>query len=689
MADGNLTESQLKALEDSALAAGNAAQTLRAQMQGLSEGTDEYSSALGKMYQKQMESAQAFLVLKRNGGDVDQSVESLKKQIVEANLALAENKAKIEAASAALKEYNQQASAGYEVVKNLADQVGLMGNSWENASSSVLMTKGGLAGAGKAFLEIINPINLAGSVVNAFVSSTIQLTMAFDESSVALNKQTGMANRFEDQISSSESKLRSIGVAIEEVSYSYEVLSSRLGTFTDMSTADQSTMADGIATLDKFGISADQTAGTIATMTASMGMSGTEAVKLQKSLFLTAQENGISTNKMMADFANVADDLAALGEAGVDAFGDLAVAAEKSNMAVSDLIGITSKFDTFEGAARSVGSLNAVLGGPFLNSLEMVMATDPTERMRMLQGALIDSGKAFADMSYYERKAVADAAGLESVSDLAKVMKGNFDGLAGGIAKTDEELMALDQQSTDFNSLMDEVKQTVRAFALELKPAVDFLKGMLQKFQDLDPKVKKVILGMAAAGVAAKLMGSFFSKSTQTALSQAEANESTANSLSVYTDALKTAVKIGLVALPVLYLLYKAATAIGKAFAGAGDLSSMFTSLGDVDIFSFGKASAGIKEISGALNTLQDGKAIQVATVFDSAAAMAATSNINLNAATSNAKSAASPSSSGASTVVPIEITTKLEIDGRHIRDVVTKHSPALQLASSTARNSR
>ena len=38
---------------------------------------------------------------------------------------------------------------------------------------------------------------------------------------------------------------------------------------------------------------------------------------------------------------------------------------------------IVEKFDKFDSAAESVGKLNALLGGPYLNTLELVAETDP------------------------------------------------------------------------------------------------------------------------------------------------------------------------------------------------------------------------------------------------------------------------------------------------------------------------
>ena len=59
---------------------------------------------------------------------------------------------------------------------------------------------------------------------------------------------------------------------------------------------------------------------------------------------------------------------------------------------------------------------------------------------------------------------------------------------------------------------MDEVKQTLMTFAVNLKPAVDFMKGLLQKFQEMPEPMKKMILGIAGVAIAGRLLSSFFSK---------------------------------------------------------------------------------------------------------------------------------------------------------------------------------
>ena len=680
------TPEELEKLRKRAARANEAAERLRQSLLDLTRGSDEYNSALSRQYAASVKAYQQTLEFARANDESLDTINTLRGSLQEANQRLAAHKDALQAAVAAQQAYTKQAEAGYSATKNLAQQVGLMGDSWESATSSIFMTKGGLAGIFKGFTEIIKPMNLAGSVMNAVIESTIQLALEMDTASVSFNKSTGMVGMFDNNISRLRKPMIELGIHTGELYENVGLLATEIGTFTDMSDTQQDSMLRGVSVLDKFGISAQQTTNNVTTMMAAMGMSGEEAVKMQQSLFLLAEENHISANKMMSDFSAVADDMAAFGDQGVEVFADLAVAAEKSNMAVSDLLSITQKFDTFDGATEAVGRLNALLGGPFLNSLEMVMVTDPTERMRMLSDALTATGRSFQDMSYYERKAIADAAGLQSTSDLAKVMQGNFEGLSGSVMKSAEELEAMEDRSARFNTLAESTKALLMDLALEFQPVVDFAKDMIKRFQQMDPEFKSMIVKASALAVGLKLLGSIMSGSAEAGKSHAQQNRETASTLGVYITALGKVVAVGLIAIPVIKAISAAASMVAEAFQGAGDMSDMFASMQSVSLLDFTKTATGLSKISQAVNDIEGNKAIAVSTVFDSAAAMAATQTINTAAATGvTATATASPGTAQMVVTAPIELKSTIMINEREFASLVEKHDVTFRLANEIA----
>jgi len=233
-----------------------------------------------------------------------------------------------------------------------------------------------------------------------------------------------------------------------------------------------------------------------------MGISGETAAEMQREMFVVAQELGRPPAEMSKAFASAQGTMAKFGKQSDAVFKKLYINAAKAGMQVEQVLSIIEKFDTFDGAAESVGKLNAILGGPFLNSMEMVTTTDPTERMKMLSDAVDQAGVSFDDMGYYQRKALTEAMGLKDVSELALVMAGDFDTMGTGAQKSQAELVELAKQSQDFTTLMDELAEMGRMLAMSMAPIVEILKGFLSFVQKLNgwiPGLSYMVFGLSTA----------------------------------------------------------------------------------------------------------------------------------------------------------------------------------------------
>ena len=290
-----------------------------------------------------------------------------------------------------------------------------------------------------------------------------------------------------DQMFALEQQMYHHGVGLEDAASAYGALINEMGQFNNMSNTEQAELAETTALLEHMGVSASTTAGNMHFLTAAMGMSAHEAAVSQREMFALAQEIGMAPTKMAENFAAATPHMAKFGAEGTEVFKKLAVNAKAAGMEVDQLLSITEKFDTFEGAAQSVGQLNAILGGPFLNSMQMVEATDPTERMRLLSGALNEAGASFDDMAYYERIALTEAMGLKDVSELALVMRDGFDASTDSMGKSQEELATLAAQSAEYNDLQEEMTQLMRMFAVDvLGPIIKLFKLLAQGIQEVN-----------------------------------------------------------------------------------------------------------------------------------------------------------------------------------------------------------
>jgi len=377
----------------------------------------------------------------------------------------------------------------------------------KSTADGLLKTIFGMSEASKLFgAQLLNPLaamqgmkdSLAALgdptvMLGALALNSIQLALAQDQAAVSFNRATGNAGEFSTAIAGLERDLYTVGVDAAEAGQAFQSLFTNVSEFTEMSRSQQQVLAKTVAVLNELGVSSELTTKNIEFSTKAMGQSARGAANLQRELFTFAQDLGVSAEKIAQDFEQFGNEVAALGKNGVNAFRDLEVAAKSLGMEMGELLQLTKQFDRFDTAADAVGRLNALLGGPFLNAVQMVSVTDPTERLRLLKQGIDRAGISFDQMDYYQRKAIASAMGLGE-AQLAMLMRGDID-LVASPMKTAKDLVELQRQTAQFNSLMDELKQIGMALALSLQPIVPVLKALAQAIQFVAPLLGPAVLG--------------------------------------------------------------------------------------------------------------------------------------------------------------------------------------------------
>ena len=346
-----------------------------------------------------------------------------------------------------------------------------------------------LEGFGKGLGAVVNPLNIMTSTIDKVVEASVALAFEQDQAVVNFRRATGASGEFDGTIRGLERSLFTAGVSAAEAGQSVQTLFLNVSDFTEMSEAQQTQLAETTAVLNELGVNADNTARNLEFATKALGMTTTEATRLQRELFTFAQDLGVSADKIAQDFQKFGPQIAALGSEGVDAFKQLEMQAKATGLAIDELVNITEQFNKFDTAAQAVGKLNAMLGGPFLNSLEMVNETNPAKRMELLKNAVDRAGLSFDQMDFYQRKAIASSMGLNE-QQLALLMRGEFD--VGPPPKTAEELADLAEQTAQFNTVMEELAQVAKMLAISFGPFIGGLKTISQFLQSLPNGVVQV-----------------------------------------------------------------------------------------------------------------------------------------------------------------------------------------------------
>mgnify|MGYP003966065805 CR=1 FL=1 len=349
--------------------------------------------------------------------------------------------------------------------------------------------------------------NLVKAGIGAFINSMIKLVFIMNESESAFRKATGGNKSLAREMTNGYERTRKYTVSVQE---NQEAWTKLHGTFTDFTMASAATradLADNVAIMSRLGVSADVSSKAMQTLTISFGDTAETASRSLLELRAAAVDLGVAPAMLIEQFGSMGNRLAKMGSQGVDAFKDLARISKITGMELGKLIALTEKFDTFEGAAERAGMLNAALGGNFVNAMDLMMETDPAARFEMIRDAIKDTGLTFDDMSYYQRKFYTEAAGLEEVSDLAALMRGDMDALSGGLNQTSADYAQAAEEARNMATFQERIQALFMRLIPVLTPVIDAIDELIQYFEgtikstdDLHPKIVSFIGIMESLG---------------------------------------------------------------------------------------------------------------------------------------------------------------------------------------------
>lgn len=144
---------------------------------------------------------------------------------------------------------------------------------------------------------------------------------------------------------------------------------------------------------------------------------GAELVNIAR---VTGQAADTVANNFDAAMANLA--AYSLPKARAE-FRKLSAISAVTGVEMSKMLTVATQFDNIETAANAVGELNAMMGGPYLNTLDLVNATE-SERIEMLKNMMTQSGETFNQMDRFKQKAIAQTIGTD-VREASRLFSGS------------------------------------------------------------------------------------------------------------------------------------------------------------------------------------------------------------------------------------------------------------------------
>ena len=316
--------------------------------------------------------------------------------------------------------------------------------------------------------------------ITAIFMEMVRQAMALDSTESSIRQQMNVTKEYASSVREVYHANKINGITAEQAGASFSALHNQMSSFSQLNKASRTEITETAAQLSNLGVSNQAFADGMDMSTRALRMTAEEARATQTDLARFAGDLGIAPDIMASSFANAGPVLAKFGEGATKAFKNVAKTAKETGIEINRILDYTKQFDTFEGAAESVGSLNAMLGGDYINAMDLMATEDPAERMAMITDAVHAAGKSFEEMGYYEKLALAEAGNFADVEELSRAMSGNMDDNATSTeanAMSQQELAAINQQNL---SLQQKLTATMAELAPSIMKVVDALNVMMK-----------------------------------------------------------------------------------------------------------------------------------------------------------------------------------------------------------------
>jgi hypothetical protein len=366
------------------------------------------------------------------------------------------------------------------IAKKVSGNLGMVAASVAPVAAGTAAAGGAALTTGGAIAALSTRMGIWGIILKGVMGATGKATTVLtsyykelDQAMVAFRKATNAGNEFDQSIIDLSFDYRYLGVTSEAVGKTFTSLYQKVDTLsTGAGSAGEALGLLG-GKFEILGVEADIFGESAMLMIKSFDMTETKTESMIRSLEAFADTIDVATNTVLANFNQAMQTLAAHGAAAEGVFYGLQRASRAASVDMSSLMGIVGEsFDTFAGSARIVADLNGILGGPYLNSLEMVRMTE-NERLESLIGMMRAHGMAFRDLDRWTQKSVAHALGIKDIAMaqrlldpdvMAKMSKTNREA-----AKSEEELNEKILLNQD---LFKKLENIVKGLVIVFKPLI-------------------------------------------------------------------------------------------------------------------------------------------------------------------------------------------------------------------------
>jgi hypothetical protein len=320
--------------------------------------------------------------------------------------------------TATLTKMTKETAAANTASSNFRQGIGSLTTSivgYRGGLGKAMSTTAGFKGAMHGLVTAIGSAFTISGVIDLFASFAnvmVQATLDIDNQRLALVQATGASTDLQEAMYELRAETMGLNVSGQEMAQGLMALRAGMRDFDKLTRESKASMASMSTQLDKLGMAFDDQTRIMQFMNVTMGQTMTEAQQTVKELYSMTAAAGKGPKELAADFQAAMPMLSVYGKKMRHEFAMMAAASRETGIEMSKLMGIVGTMDTFEGAADLAGTMNAFLGGPYLNTVELVSMTEQ-ERLIAIKRSMVASGRSFKQMSRYQQKGIAKSLNMD------------------------------------------------------------------------------------------------------------------------------------------------------------------------------------------------------------------------------------------------------------------------------------
>lgn len=339
------------------------------------------------------------------------------------------------------------------------------------------------------FESLTNPVKIIGNLL----TNTFRRAQELGDLAANIRQTTGAGREMNAVFLESHRSTMLLGMTASDTSKSIGTLYQGFAGFTALSSEAQTRLASFTTTLELFDIDARDATEATDFLQMGLQMTNNEAMNTQAGLVGLGKALKVPPSIIMKDFVTAQRVIGAFGKQGITVFKQLSAQSKATGVDMQGLLGIAEGFDTFESAADKVGSLNAMLGGAYFDTMEMVSASE-AERIELIRDGIEASGDAWTSMGRFEKRAIMNAAGITDMTEANKLFGNSLEvyyeqeaaaaaatGSIDGLSEAAKENMGISQKMSAIMMRMSFVVEGL------INLWDNFLDGILWAMDALEP----------------------------------------------------------------------------------------------------------------------------------------------------------------------------------------------------------